>query len=255
MNDPLALLRAADPVPGSPSYPDTEWPQRIAQAQRAASGPAETTIAGRPSRRRRLIITSVTSVTATLAVGLGTAAAAGWISPAARDAFQGASDPVSGESANPDSIEQELSGPGPEGTHVTVYGAPVGPQGFCTITMVDRQGADFAPGKPGGPGGGCSSQRLTGTLETGDIAHWICPQTNVSYYMYSGVLGNAFGVEIRVDGEPAVAGIVGNGYFLVGPITEAQRAHATLVATDKAGHVLTVFGRRVQSLADPGGPG
>lgn len=254
MNDALAMLRAADPVPGTPSYPDSEWPQRIAQAQRAASGPAETAIADRPSRRRHVIITSVSCVTATLAVGLGTAAAAGWISPAARDAFRGASDPVSGEYANPASIEQELVGPGPEGTHVTVYGAPVGPQGFCTFTIVDREGADFAPGKPGGPGGSCSSQRLTGTGETGN-AHWISPQTGVSYYVYSGLLGNAAGVEIRVDGEPVIPDTVGNGYFLVGPITEAQRAHATLVALDKAGHVLTVYGRQGQSLAEPSGPG
>ena len=177
-----------------------------------------------------------------------------WVGLDARNAFRGASDPASGEHVNPDGIERELGGP--EGTLVTVYGAPAGPQGFCTLTIVDRKGADIAPGKPDGPGAGCSSHRLAGTLQTVDVSPWISPQTGVSYYLCAGPLGTAAAAaKIRVDGQPVVAGVEGNGFFLAGPITEAQRSHATLVATDRNGQVPPVFGRPGQSLADQGGPG
>ena len=256
MNDALMLLRAADPARDTTSYPETERALCVARAMRDGSDQVLDVNAAPSSARRRTGIVVASSVAATLTVGLGTAAATVWVGLDARNAFRGASDPASSEQVNPDAIERELGGPGPEGALVTGYGAPAGPQGFCALTIVDRKGADIVPGKPGGPGGGCSSQRRTGTLQTVDRTHWISPQTGVSHHRYAGPLGTAAAAaKIRVDGQPVVAGIEGNGFFLAGPITEAQKSHATLVATDRNGQVPPVFGRPGQSLADQDNPG
>ena len=81
-------------------------------------------------------------------------------------------------------------------------------------------------------------------------------QPGIVYHLYAGVSGNASGIEVSIDGQASVRAVLGNGYYLVGPVTEAQRAHATLVALDQDEHVIPVYGRQGQALGDdPNVPG
>ncbi len=261
--DVLQLLRAVDPVLGTPAtYSAPEINEKIGQAKAAGSRPAGRGQISRASAARRVLVVG-TSTVALAALGLGTAVATGWINPDVREAFYGAQEPTApghdptGARAQADTTREVLAAPGPEGSHMTAWDSSVGVDGVCYSIIVDTPSAEIFPGsgKPFHQGSTCGNHRLHGTFDTYAPFRWRSPRTGRLFTSYLGVAGTAPRIEIRIPGKPSLTAVIGNGYFLVGPLPEEDRANATLVAVDADGRLIPVFGRLGSSLADPVGPG
>lgn len=256
MSDVLDLLHAANPVPDTPAYPTQELQTRIAHAQTAGARPTGRHQGRRPRSKRRTLLVLGTATASLLALGLGTAAAAGWFSPDVREAFAGADDPSNAGPAHPDTVQEEVTAPGPEGTRMALWDELVGPRGACYSIIVDRRSAELVPGKPFHQGASCGSGRSRSLLGVVEESSWRSPTTGRLYWLYGGTVGTAAGFEIRIPGKTSLPAILSNGHFLTGPLPEADRAHAHLVPLDSQGHVIVVNGQQDGLfLGDSNAPG
>ena len=200
----------------------------------------------------------MTSTAGLLALGLGTAAAAGWFSPAVREAFAGADDPSNVGPAHPDTTREKATAPGPEGTRMALWDELVGSRGACFSVIVDRSSAELIPGsgKPFHQGASCGRGRSRSLLVVVEESSWRSPMTGRPYRLYGGTVGTAAGFEIRIPGKTSLPAVLSNGQFLTGPLPEADRAHAHLVPLDFQGHVIVVNGRQDGLfLGDSNAPG
>lgn len=260
MTDVLTLLKEANPVPGTSTYPTAELPRRISQAREAAvPAPAATSrpVVRRPTPRRRLAVLAA-ATTALVALGLGSAAAAGWWSADVREAFIGAEDPSGAGPAHRDSTREEVAAPGPEGTRMALWDEAVGPHGACYAIIVDRRSADLIPGagKPFHEGADCGSQRSSSSMSTVEESYWRSPATGRLYRLYAGPAGAATTFEIRIPGKAPLRATVNNGYFLMAPLPDEDRQHAHLVALDAHGKVIDLYGQpEGLLLGETPGPG
>lgn len=255
MTDVLTLLRDANPVPDPPAHPRQDLQSRIDRARAAGSEPVVRQLGNRPTKRRLVVLAA--STTSLVALGLGSAAAAGWFSPDVREAFSGADDPSGAGPAHPGTTREEVTRPGPEGTRMGLWDESVGPRGACYSIIVDRRSADLIPSvnKPFHQGASCGSQRSTSTFGTVEESSWRSPATGQLYRLYAGPTGTADGFEIRIPGKAALRAVISNGYFLLPPLPEQDRQQARLVALDARGNVIVVNGQADMFLGDIPGPG
>jgi len=89
---------------------------------------------------------------AVAAAGLGTAAAAGWLSPQARKAFDSPDArqflrALYGSTADLDMARERVTAPGPDGSTIATWTLPVADRGTCTAILVSKKSAALPVGE------------------------------------------------------------------------------------------------------------
>jgi hypothetical protein len=237
--DVLELLRRADPAPDG-GYDQARIDRQVARILQADAAPMPAARVRGPVRR---LGGPAVAFVAVAAAGLGTAAAAGWLSPQARHAFDS---PAArqllrqqfGTTADLGSARERVSAPGPDGSQLATWTVPVGDRGSCTTILVSKKSAAI-------PGGSQPTDlplycdRASTTVQRSvrfSAVEWLSRSTGTDYLIYGGPLGSAIGVELRLSNGSRLSAATGDGYFLLPAVPAVELRCAALVGLDSHGH-------------------
>jgi hypothetical protein len=239
-HDVLELLRQADPARAGGGYDQARIDRQVTRILQANAVPVP---AARVRGAGRRLGVPIAAFTAVAAVGLGTAAAAGWLSPQARQAFDS---PAArqmlrqqfGATADLADARQRVSAPGPDGSQMATWTVPVGERGSCTAILVSKKSAAIPGGdQPTGLPLYCDQAATTVQRSVRFTAlEWLSRSTGTDYLIYSGPLGAASGVELRLASGSRLVAATGNGYFLLPAVPSADLTCAALIGLDPLGH-------------------
>jgi hypothetical protein len=237
--DALELLRQADPARDSGGYDHARIDRQVARILQANAEPVP---AARPRRLGRRLGMPVAAFVA-VAIGLGTAAAAGWLTPQARHAFDSPAARQElrlrfGATADLSQARERVSAPGPDGSTMSIWTVPVADRGSCTAILVSKKSAAIPGGNP--PSDlplFCDPNPTTVQRSVRPAAlDWASKATRTHYLIYGGQVGSATGVELRLaDGDRLIAA-TGNGYFLLPAVRSDELNCAAIIGLDRQGH-------------------
>lgn len=197
----------------------------------------------RAGHRQRLTLTL--GLAAVAVVGLtGTAAAAGVLPGPVIEAF------APGHAASWDFKQgavgegavQLVTGPGPNGTTLSVWQAPItgDQEGRCIALVGSVRGApDY--GKPAIESGTCErgNQQVTQAIDSVRVGSWISPIDNREYYRFYGSTNGEVTISLRQGTQPPQLLTVQNGWFVgyipAGPV-RAERV--SIIAQNEQGHIV-----------------
>ena len=237
--DVLEQLRRADPARDGGGYQPAQLDQQIARILQADAEPVP---AARPRGAVRRLAVPIAAFGTVAAVGLGTAAAAGWLSPQARQAFDS---PAArqllrqqfGATADLANARQRVSAPGPDGSSMAIWTVPVGDRGNCTAILVSKKSAALAGGnEPSDLPSYCDPTPTTVQRSVRYVAlDWVSKPTRTHYLIYGGPLGSATGVELRLADGHRLTAAVGDGYFLLPAVRSDDLHCAAVIGLDPQG--------------------
>jgi hypothetical protein len=178
--------------------------------------------------------------------GLGTAAAAGWLSPQARDAFDSPDARQSllglyGSTADLSQARERVTAPGPDGSTISTWTVPVADRGTCTAILLSKRSAALPHG---------AGQQSALPLEcdlvpaAGQGQHsvrfaaleWRSRQNGIDYLIYSGPLAPATRVQLQLADGTRLTPTTRDGYYLLPAVPVARITCAALVGLDPLGH-------------------
>ncbi|MDQ2837709.1 MAG: hypothetical protein M3Y42_03350 [Actinomycetota bacterium] len=240
--DVLDVLRRADPARDSSDYDDARIDRQVTRILQAH---AEPRLRPPRSRIRRIGVPTAAFLTVA-AAGLGTAAAAGWLSPQARNAFDSPAARQSlrqlyGSTADLDQARERVTAPGPDGSVMATWTVPVGDRGTCTTILLSKKSAALPIG---------ASQRTdlplgcTPIPAAGQVQHsirftaleWRSRTSGTDYLIYSGPLGLATQMQLRLASGTRLTATTHDGYYLLPSVPTANLTCAALIGLDPAGH-------------------
>ncbi len=237
--DALELLRQADPARDTGGYDQKFIDRQVARIVRANAEPAP---AGRPRGAGRRLGIPVAAFVAVAAVGLGTAAAAGWLTPQAQHAFDS---PAArqllrhqfGATADLSRARERVSAPGPDGSSMAIWTVPVGDRGTCTTILVSKKSATLPGGnQPSDVPLFCDPTPNTVQRSVRFAAlGWLSKSTGTDYLIYGGQLGSATGVELRLASGARLSATAGDGYYLLPAMPSAELHCAAVIGLDSQG--------------------
>ncbi len=240
--DVLQLLRQADPAPGGDGYDDTRIDLQIARILQADADPPP---AAHPRRTRKVGMPAI-AFAAIAAAGLGTAAAAGWLSPQARNAFDSPDARhmligLYGSTANLDQARERVSAAGPDGSTISTWTVPVGNRGVCTAILVSKKSAPLSDntGLPANLPTTCEQAPAAGQVQRSirlTAINWRSRITGTEYFIYSGQLGQASRAQLRLANGDRIDAATGDGYYLLPALPLADLTCASLIGLDPLGH-------------------
>ncbi len=238
--DALELLRQVDPARDTSGYDQQFIVRQVARIVRANAEPV------RAARRRgagRRVGLPVAAFATVAAVGLGTAAAAGWLTPQARHAFDS---PAArqllrqqfGATADLANAQERVSAPGPDGSSMTVWTVPVGDRGSCTAILVSKKSGPVPGGnEPSDLPTFCDPTPTTVQRSVRYVAlDWVSKATHTHYLIYGGQVGAATGVELRLTNGTRLTAAAGAGYFLLPAVPLVDLRCAAIIGLDPLGH-------------------
>jgi hypothetical protein len=250
--DMLDALRRADPARCSSDYDDPRIDRQVAEI---LHGHAEADPKGRPKRSRaRRVGMPIAAFLAIATAGLGTAAAAGWLSPQARDAFDSPNARQSllvlyGSTADLSQARERVTAPGPDGSTISTWTVPVADRGTCTAILLSKRSAALPHGA-----GQQSALPLDCDLvpTAGQVQHsvrfaaleWRSRQNGIDYLIYSGPLAPATQVQLQLADGTRLTPTTRDGYYLLPAVPVARITCAALVGLDPLGHQIPTNPRR-----------
>jgi hypothetical protein len=244
-DDVLEVLSGANPARNSGGYDDARVARQIAQILRTDAGSERH--ARQPRSRTRRWGVPVAAFLAVAGAGLATAAAAGWLSPQARQTFDSPDVRQSllqlyGTTADLGRARERVTAPGPDGSTVSTWTVPVGDKGTCTAILVSKKSAKL----PGGDSDrvdrpvGCEdvpgprviqhSARITAAVQ------WRSRTSGEVYWLFSGPHYLAARVQLQLADGARLDATTRDGYFLLPPVPVARITCAALVGFDPLGH-------------------
>jgi hypothetical protein len=238
--DALELLRQADPARDTGGYAQKSIDRRVARIVQANAEPVR---AARPRGAGRRLGMPVAAFVAVAAVGLGTAAAAGWLTPQARHAFDSPAARQElrqrfGATADLSQARERVSAPGPDGSRMSIWTVPVGDRGSCTAILVSKKSAPVPGGnEPSDLPSFCDPTPTTVQRSVRYVAlDWASKATRTHYLIYGGQVGSATGVELRLADGDRLTAATGNGYFLLPAVRSDELHCAALIGLDQQRH-------------------
>ncbi len=247
--DVLETLRRADPARDSGDYyDDARIARQIAQSVRAHADTEHE--ARQPHGRTRQWVVPTAAFLAVATAGLATAAAAGWLSPQAKQAFDSPDARQSlleqfGSTADLSKARERVTAPGPDGSTISTWTVPVADKGTCTAILVSKKSAESQIGRR-------ERSDLPTMCETvplaGDVPRsvrsasldWRSRDNGIEYLIYSGPLAPAAGVQLQLASGARFTATTRDGYFLLPAIPVASFTCAKLVGLDPHGHQIGV---------------
>lgn len=188
----------------------------------------------------------VAAFLAIAAAGLGTAAAVGWLSPQAKNAFDSPDARqmligLYGSTADLDQARERVSAPGPDGSTIATWTVPVGNRGLCTAILVSKKSAPLSSGagQPTDLPTVCEQAPTARQVQRSirlTALEWRSRTTGTDYFIYSGPLGQAARAELRLADGDRLDAVTSNGYFLLPAVPTAKLTCATVVGLDPLGH-------------------
>ncbi|MGI8666296.1 MAG: hypothetical protein ACR2N4_09735 [Jatrophihabitans sp.] len=240
-DDVLDLLRAADPAGGHQGYSAARLDEQLARL-REAGGDADPGAAWPPRRGRRAGVAAIAFVAAG-AAGLGSAAAAGWLSPQVHQVFDAPAQrqmliDLYGSAADLSGARERVSAPGPDGSTVAVWTVPVGEHQLCSAILVSKKSAKLPPDSatvlPQNVPCQAVAPGADPTFDSQSVL-WRSPRTGVTFTLFAGSLGrSASRAQVSLADGAVEHAITGNGFYLLPPLP-ADLTCARLVATDSQG--------------------
>jgi hypothetical protein len=237
--DALELLRQADPAQDAVGYDQQSIDRQVARILQAK---AESVPAARPRSAVRRLGIPVAAFVA-VAVGLGTAAAAGWLTPQARHAFDSPAARQElrqrfGATADLAQARQRVSAPGPDGSKMSIWTVPVADRGSCTAILVSKKSGPVPGGnEPSDLPLFCDPPPTTVQRSVRYVAlDWVSKATHTHYLIYGGQAGAAAGVELRLTNGTRLTAAAGAGYFLLPAVPLTDLHCAAIIGLDPQGH-------------------
>jgi hypothetical protein len=244
-DDVLEVLRRADPALDRGGYDDDRVAQQVALIVRSQAGTEQE--ARMPRRRNRRWGVPVAAFLAVAGAGLATAAAAGWLTPQARQTFDSPDVRQSllqlyGTTADLDKARERVTAPGPDGSTVSTWTVPVGDKGTCTAILVSKKSAKLPGGDSGrmdrpvacedvpGPRVIKQRPRITAAVQ------WRSHTSGDVYWLFGGPQYLAVRVQLQLADGTRLPATTRDGYFLLPPVPVAKITCAALVGFDRGGH-------------------
>lgn len=240
--DVLELLRRADPARDSADYDHDRVDRQVARILQANAEPAP---AARPRGHARRLGVPIVAFVVIAAAGLGTAAAAGWLSPQARNAFDSPAArqtllALYGSTADLSKARERVNEPGPDGSTIATWTVPVAGRGVCTAILESKKSAlPAGAGQPTDLPTECEPVPAPGQVQHSirfTALEWRSRVSGTDYLIYSGPLGPATQVELRLANGVRLTATIGDGYFLLPALPAAKFTCAVLVGLDPLGH-------------------
>lgn len=255
-DDVLELLHQVDPARDCQGYDSARIDRQVARIVQADAEPAR---AARPSSGVRRLGMPVAAFVAVASIGLGTAAAAGWLTPQARQAFdspaaRGLLRQQFGTTADLSQSQERVREPGPDGSSVAVWTVPVGDRGSCTAILVSKKSANVPNiNEPSDLPSFCDPTQTTIQRSVRYVARdWVSKATRTHYLIYGGQLGSATGVELRLADGDRLRAATGSGYFVLPAVRSDDLHCAAIIGLDPYGHQVGLAS--YLSLGCPGDP-
>jgi hypothetical protein len=243
MNDDLLeVLRRADPARSSSGYDDARMDREVARILRDDAEPE--TRAWQPrSKARRFGLPAVAFV-AVAGAGLATAAAAGWLSPGARQAFDSPDArqvmlQLYGSTADLDQARERVTAPGPDGSTISTWTVPVADKGTCIAILVSKKSAKLPEGQRADLPTACNDAPAAGQVQRSPRLlglEWRSRHSGIDYTIYGGPLGAAARVYLQLSDGTRLSARTRDGYFLLPAVPVAKTTCAALVGLDQRGH-------------------
>ncbi|HJQ00685.1 MAG TPA: hypothetical protein VJ851_03710 [Jatrophihabitans sp.] len=237
--DVLELLRRADPASDG-GYDQARIERQVARILQADAAPMPAARGRGPVRRLGVPAAAFVAVAA---AGLGSAAAAGWLTPQATHAFDS---PAArqllrqqfGTTADLSRAQERVSAPGPDGSTMTIWTVPVGDRGSCTAVLVSKKSAAVPGGnEPSDLPSFCDPTPTTVQRSVRYVAlDWVSKATRTHYLIYGGQVGSATGVELRLTSGVRLTAATENGYFLLPAVRSDDLHCAAVIGLDQQGH-------------------
>lgn len=248
-DDILDLLHDADPARDhagcdSAGYDDARISRQVSQIVAATARTGAGVRQPRGLARRWGVPTA--AFVAVAGAGLATAAAAGWLSPGARQAFDSPDArqmllQLYGSTADLDQARERVTAPGPDGSTVSTWTVPVAGRGRCTAILVSKPSAPPTIGSGQRPDlpTVCESVPAAGQVQRSVrflSLQWRSKKTGTEYLIYSGPLTPASQVQLRLANGSRPAATTGDGYYLLPAVPVTDLTCAALVGLDAHGH-------------------
>jgi hypothetical protein len=243
-SDALDVLRRADPARKSGDYDDARIDRQVADILHGHAE-AEPQLQ-RPRSRASRVGLPVAAFLAIATAGLGTAAAAGWLSPQAKHAFDSPDARqmllgLYGSTADLSQARERVTAPGPDGSTISTWTVPVADRGTCTAILLSKRSAAL-------PHGAGQQSDLPLVCEqvpaAGQVQHsvrfaaleWRSRQNGIDYLIYSGPLAPAAGVQLRLTDGTRLTATTRDGYYLLPAVPVSRITCAALIGLDPLGH-------------------